>query len=103
MNVYSLERRFVGRAEAVDNAAGNRLGVGHTDESNAKPDPGVQDDGEFAKRCTGTWEAHVALREEYSRHKRSTTQGLENGIMGGGVSRSSDDASNDRGAKGWQM
>lgn len=60
--------------------------------------------GEFVKESDGTWEAPMFLSPgRVSGVQVSQTQGSGNEHRGGGVGRSSEEASNDRGAKGWQV
>lgn len=55
---------------------------------------GVGEVGEFVKMCVGTWEALCSLSVETLRVLKMqvfTTQGLRNGLKGGGASRSSEE------------
>lgn len=59
---------------------------------------GVADVSEPVEISTGTWEVQKSLQG-----KQYGSREAERRIMDGGVGRSSDEASNDRGAKGWQI
>jgi hypothetical protein len=62
------------------------------------------DVSEFVEGSDGTWEAPMSLSlGRVSGAQATEARGSGNGHRGGGVSRSSNEVSNDHGAKGWQV
>ena len=64
---------------------------------------GVSDVGEFVEICGGTQEILMFLHGSSIGSSSAKTQGCQDEYEEVGVSHSSCEASNDRGAKGWQI
>ena len=103
MNVNQPRKQLFVRAERVNYLAGNRDNKELSRRRLVVFLTGVVGVSEPVEMSRGTWEGlHIPQEKWYRRHKWSNTR-LARKVKVGGVSRSSEEASNDRGAKGWQI
>jgi hypothetical protein len=97
VNETSSESTVIVRADEFNCSASNRimqeLNRGTLHDSLT----GVVNVSETLKISTGTWEVHKFLQGRSMKAER-----WKEGLMDDGVRCSSEEASNDRGAKGWQ-
>lgn len=85
------------RADGLARPAGNRLIQELNREILYESLTGVVNVSELIEISTGTWEVHIPLQGRQYRSRE-----VKRRDMDGGVSHSSTEASNDRGAKGRQ-